>query len=351
MKAGWEVKSFEDCIKKVTYSNKIQRKDFLTEGAYPVISQEEDFINGYWNIEADKFKVEKPVIVFGDHTKVLKYVDFDFVLGADGVKILPPLDFLEPKFFYYQLQTANLEALGYARHYKLLKALNIVFPTLIEQQRIVAILDQAFEGIAKARANTEQNLQNARALFESHLQSIFTQRGEGWTKKRFDQVCVLQRGFDLPTQSRTQGKYPLVTSNGITDTHNQAKVKGPGVVTGRSGSIGNVFFIEEDFWPLNTALYIKDFHGNDPKFIHIFLQYFDLKRYASGAGVPTLNRNFVHSEIVITPDSVNEQKTIVKKVQSLLENTQRLEAFYQRKIACLDELKKSLLQQAFAGEL
>ncbi len=141
MKAGWEIKPFEECIKKVTYTNKIQRKDFLTEGEYPVISQEEDFINGYWNVETDTFKVEKPVIIFGDHTKVLKYVDFDFVLGADGVKILPPLNFLEPKFFFYQLQAANLEALGYARHYKLLKAINIAYPALAEQQRIVAILD------------------------------------------------------------------------------------------------------------------------------------------------------------------------------------------------------------------
>ena len=241
--------------------------------------------------------------------------------------------------------TQKFVGLGYLRNFP------IKVPYLTEQQRIVAILDQAFEGIAKARANAEQNLKNARALFESHLQSVFTQRGDGWTEKRFDQVCVLQRGFDLPTQSRTQGKYPLVTSNGITDTHHEAKVQGPGVVTGRSGSIGNVFFVEDDFWPLNTALYIKNFHGNDPKFIHIFLQYFDLKRFATGTGVPTLNRNFVHSEKIVTPDSIKEQKAIVKKIDALLKETQRLQAVYQRKIALLDELKKSLLQQAFAGKL
>ena len=100
MKNGWKQQPFEDCIEPVTYSQKIQRKDFLDDGAYPVISQEEEFINGYWDREADLFKVKTPLIVFGDHTKVLKYVDFDFVLGADGVKILQPREFLLPKFFF-----------------------------------------------------------------------------------------------------------------------------------------------------------------------------------------------------------------------------------------------------------
>ena len=117
MKAGWQIKSFEECIEKVTYTG----KDFLDSGEYPVVSQEESFINGYWNNQADVFKVHTPVVIFGDHTKVLKYVDFDFVLGADGVKLLCPKAFLLPRFFYYQLQSVNLDSLGYARHYKLLR--------------------------------------------------------------------------------------------------------------------------------------------------------------------------------------------------------------------------------------
>jgi type I restriction enzyme S subunit len=128
MKGAWGRAPFEDCVEKVTYTQKIQRKDFLPEGEYPIVSQEEEFINGYWNQKADLFEVRTPIVVFGDHTKVLKYVDFDFVLGADGVKILQPRDFLLPRFFYYQLQTADLESLGYARHYRLLKELEIGYP-------------------------------------------------------------------------------------------------------------------------------------------------------------------------------------------------------------------------------
>ena len=133
MTKGWKTEPFQACIENVTYTQKIQRKDFLDVGAYPIISQEEDFINGYWDNEGDLFKIETPIVVFGDHTKALKYVDFDFVLGADGVKILQPREFLLPKFFFYQLQTAKLDSLGYARHYKLLKGLQITFPHRPEQ--------------------------------------------------------------------------------------------------------------------------------------------------------------------------------------------------------------------------
>jgi len=191
----WKTLTFTDCIEPVVYTQKIQRKDFLEVGMYPVISQEEAFINGYWNDEADLFHVRKPIIVFGDHTKVLKYVDFNFVLGADGVKILQPREFLLPKFFFYQLQTANLDSLGYARHYRLLKDLGICYPGRPEQQRIVGILDEAFDGIATAKANAEKNLQNARALFESAFVILSDDADhEGWTKTTVGDVALSQKG-------------------------------------------------------------------------------------------------------------------------------------------------------------
>ena len=193
MSADWQTKPFEDCIEKVSYTTKIQRKDFLTEGAFPIISQEEAFINGFWDEEIDLFKVVRPLVVFGDHTKVLKYVDFDFVLGADGVKLLPPRDFLSPRFFFYFLQSVDLDSLGYARHYRLLKELDISYPPLTEQQRIVGILDEAFDGIATAKANAEKNLQNARALFESHLQSVFDASGNSWERVTLE--SLLERGW------------------------------------------------------------------------------------------------------------------------------------------------------------
>jgi type I restriction enzyme S subunit len=232
-----------------------------------------------------------------------------------------------------------------------IKNLTIPLPPLPEQQRIVSILDEAFAAIAKAKANAEQNLKNAKELFKSYLQGVFENKGDGWEEKRFDEICFLQRGFDLPTHSRNEGSHPLVSSNGITDRIDLWKVKAPGVVTGRSGTIGNVHYIEEDYWPLNTTLFIKEFHSNFERFIYFFLKQFDLGKYSSGAGVPTLNRNNVHSEMVWFPKSIKEQQTIVQKLDALSAETKKLEVIYQQKINDLEELKKSVLQKAFSGEL
>jgi len=147
----------------------------------------------------------------------------------------------------------------------------------------------------------------------------------GWESKRLDEVGTLQRGFDLPAPLRTSGPFPLVTSSGPTDTHNEAKVKGPGVATGRSGSIGNVFFVDDDFWPLNTTLYVKDFHGNYPRFVYYLLQLIDLSRFATGTGVPTLNRNDVHGELVALPP-LDEQQRIVAVLDEAFEGLSRARA-------------------------
>src|SRR5690606_30755334 len=158
--------------------------------------------------------------------------------------------------------------------------------------------------------------------------------------KKFKDVCVLQRGFDLPKRMRKQGNYPLVSSSGIIDTHIEPKVKAPGVVTGRSGSIGNLFYVEDDFWPLNTTLYIKDFKGNLEEYVYYFIKQFDLTRFSSGAGVPTLNRNFVHDEKVFSTSDFEAQKRIVNQLNELKEGTLDLEIRYKQKRGDLEDLKK-----------
>jgi len=92
-----------------------------------------------------------------------------------------------------------------------------------------------------------------------------------WKDGKLGDFIELKRGYDLPQAKRNSGTVPLVSSSGVSDQHNIAMVKGPGVVTGRYGTIGQVFYVESDFWPLNTTLYVRDFKGNDPKFIHYFL--------------------------------------------------------------------------------
>jgi type I restriction enzyme S subunit len=281
-----------------------------------------------------------------------------FYFKDGNVLWLKKFDSIEPYFLRYaliafidELQQLSRGSTYNALPINKLKNHEIFVPPIPEQKRIVALLDTVFADLEQTRAKTEQNLKNARELFDSYLQQVFSQKGDGWIEKKLIDVCVLQRGFDLPKRLRSKGKYPLVSSSGITDTHVEAKVTGPGVVTGRSGSIGNVFYIKEDFWPLNTALYIKEFHGNNEKFISWLLRYFDLSRFTSGAGVPTLNRNFVHDELVNIPVSIDEQIHLVTEIENLQDEVDEVIAVYKRKLSTIDELKKSILQKAFSGEL
>ncbi len=171
---GWGKKPFKDCIEDVKYTTKVQRKDFLPEGSFPIVSQEAEFTNGFWNDPSDVFHVTTPVVVFGDHTQVLKFVDFDFVLGADGVKILQAKPPLLPKFFFYQLRSIPLKSLGYARHYRLLKEVQIVFPTHTEQQAIVAQLDTLAAETQRLARIYEWKLAALEELKQSLLHEAFS---------------------------------------------------------------------------------------------------------------------------------------------------------------------------------
>ena len=171
------------------------------------------------------------------------------------------------------------------------------------------------------------------------------ERGSVYQRRLLGDVCTLQRGFDLPTKDRSPGKYALVTSSGSTDTHDKAKVSGPGVVTGRSGSIGSVFFIEDDFWPLNTTLYVKDFHGNDERYVFYLLQFLDLGRFSSGAGVPTLNRNHVHSESVQVACSRDEQERIVSILDQAFAALDRARALAEANLADAQELFEASVER------
>lgn len=133
---------------------------------------------------------------------------------------------------------------------------------------------------------------------------------DGWHECALGDVIELKRGYDLPTTDRQSGQVPIVSSSGVSGRHNQAKVHGPGVVTGRYGTIGQVFFIDEDFWPLNTTLYVRDFKGNDERFISYFLRSVDFQAFNDKSSVPGVNRNDLHRYEVVVPENVDEQRAI-----------------------------------------
>lgn len=159
---------------------------------------------------------------------------------------------------------------------------------------------------------------------------------------QFRDFITLQRGFDLPRHSRDEGEYPVIAATGIHGSHSEFKVHPPGVITGRSGSLGEVVFIEQPYWPLNTTLWVKDFKGNEPRYICYFLKTLDLKRFNSGAGVPTLNRNHLDTLIVNIHDSQSQRKiaTILSAYDDLIENNLR-------RIKILEEMAQTLYREWF----
>ena len=130
-----------------------------------------------------------------------------------------------------------------------------------------------------------------------------------WPQVPLGEVITLQRGFDLPSRDRKPGRVPILSSSGITDYHSEVGVPGPGVVTGRYGTIGQVFLIKEDFWPLNTTLWVKDFHGNDPLWASYLLRTIDFMSCSDKSSVPGVNRNDLHRILVLLPP-LDEQRTI-----------------------------------------
>jgi len=130
-----------------------------------------------------------------------------------------------------------------------------------------------------------------------------------WTTTTLGQVIELKRGYDLPSRDRRDGPYPIVSSPGVSGCHAEAKAKAPGVVIGRYGTLGEVHYITQDYWPLNTSLYVRDFKGNDPRFISYFLRSLDFGAYSDKAAVPGLNRNDLHTAVVRVP-AVAEQRVI-----------------------------------------
>ena len=164
-----------------------------------------------------------------------------------------------------------------------------------------------------------------------------------WEQRKLGEVAPLQRGFDLPVNQMTPGPYPVVMSNGIGGWHSKYMVKGPGVVTGRSGTIGSLHYIEQNFWPHNTSLWVTSFNGNEPRFIYWLYASIGLERFGSGSGVPTLNRNDVHDLRVGFPCDVAEQRrigTFFSRLDSLI-------TLHQRKYDKLVIFKKTMLEKMF----
>ncbi|WP_334088845.1 restriction endonuclease subunit S [Helicobacter typhlonius] len=171
---GWEILPFSKCVNKISIKHKVKTKDYLKNGKYPIIDQAKDFISGYSNDENLLINIKKPVIVFGDHTRCFKFIDFNFIAGADGIKILSPIDEFNEKLFYYFCLALKFEDKGYSRHYQFLEKTNINIPPLEVQKAIVEKLENAFAHIDEAVHHLKAVQTNIPHLKSSLLHSAFS---------------------------------------------------------------------------------------------------------------------------------------------------------------------------------
>ena len=172
---------------------------------------------------------------------------------------------------------------------------------------------------------------------------------DGWQRVRLGDVATLQRGIDLPEADRVSGLIPVYGSNGLLGYHDSSPIRGPGVITGRSGSIGIVYYCETAFWPLNTTLYVKDYHGNNSRYVYHLLSNLHLERFSASTSVPSLNRNFVHPHLVTVPP-LPEQRAIAAVLDSIYDAIEGAEAVIAATEGLRDALLHDLLTHGLPGQ-
>lgn len=242
-----------------------------------------------------------------------------------------------------------------------LRNIIISFPkSLEEQQTIVAKLDQAFAAIDQAKANIEKNIANAKELFQSKLNQIFSQKGEGWEEKRIDEIC---QNFDskripITKNKRIEGIYPYYGASGIVDYVSDFIFEGDYLLVSEDGAnllartYPIAFSVNGKFWVNNHAHILKFVNSYTQKFVEYYLNSIKLDDYVSGMAQPKLNQAKLNSISVPIPfNDFDSQQQIVTQLDQLQEQTNLLVFKYQQKLANLEELKKSILEKAFKGEL
>ncbi len=368
MKAGWQTKKLGELCRIRTGKKDVNQGN--PEGEYPF------FTCAAEHTYSDTFSFDTEALLIAGNGDVGKVSYYKGKFEAyQRTYVVSDFKDVQSRFLYLILDgklkdTVSQQKLGNTMPYikvGMLTDFPVPIPPLPEQQRIVGILDEAFDGIATAKANAEQNLQNARALFESHLQSVFTQRGEGWVEKTLGDVCEATQGVQIPKSEQLPTILPgyrryLYISDFesnknlkyVRDEHPKKLVTPDDIIVANTGSAGKIFRGIDGILSNNLFKVSFDPAMVDRDYIFFFVTSGLFREYQQSIMRGTANPHMGHVNFKSTPistPSIEIQKAVVKKIHEFAEETQRLESLYQRKLAALDELKKSLLHQAFSGAL
>ena len=374
MKQGWEIKKLGDvCYSKSSNVSQNQLADEV--GDYPIFGASGLIKNiSFYHRDKPYLSIVKDGSGFG---RITKMDAFTSVIGT--LQYILPNDEIDLDYLNYTLMSVDFKKYVQGAaiphiYFKDYKNEPFLWMPLPEQQRIVAILDEAFVAIAQAKANAEQNLKNAKELFESYLQNVFETKGEGWEEKTLEQVSkTFGRGKSKHRPRNFSGlyggDYPFIQTGNIRNCNHY--------ITEYTQTYNEVGLAQSKLWPVGTicitiaaniaetgvltfdACFPDSVIGivvnekfADRDFVEYLLQSFKVRIVALGKGAAQANINMGTFENELFPfPSIETQQIIVHQLDALSLETNKLEAIYQQKINDLEELKKSVLQKAFSGEL
>jgi type I restriction enzyme S subunit len=389
VKAGWQLKRLGD-VCKIDKAQGIY-SDLPYVGLENIESHTARFIGSFdpQSVKSSTFRFSTKHVLYGRLRPYLNKVlspDFEGHCSTEIFPLKPSPELNREYLLYWLLSNETVDRINATctgarmprADVKDLLSFDFPLPPLAEQQRIVAILDEAFDGIAKARANAEKNLQNARALFESHLQAVFTQCGEGWLERSLEEVvdtqCTLSYGIVQPGHEYVNG-IPVVRPTDLTtknialdglkridpklaNSYSRTTLRGDELLLCVRGSTGVVSVTTPELAGANVTRGIVPIVFA-PSLLRQDFGYFlmtseavqsQIRAKTYGAALMQINIGDLR-KIAVSFPSLKEQKVITTKLAELAAETERLKSLYQRKLVALDELKKSLLHQAFSGLL
>lgn len=371
MKSGWQTKKLGE-VCEVIAGQSPEGKFYNKEGkGRPFYQGKKEFGRKYinppniWTTQTTKIAVKNDILMsVRAPVGPINYANEDVCIGR-GLAAIRCSSAIESDFLFYFLLSLQKKierrdgAVFDSINKSDIESFTLPLPPLPEQHRIVAILDKAFDGIATAKATAEKNLQNARELFESYLHSIFTQRGEGWTEKGLDQISTNLdcKRIPITKSDRTNGEYPYYGASGIVDYVPDYIFEGDMLLISEDGanllarSTPIAFSVSGKYWVNNHAHILKFENIMTQRFVEFYLNSIKLNKYITGAAQPKLNQKALNSIPIPIPKSIDLLSKFLKSIDTLSIETKRLESIYKKKLLALDELKQSLLHQAFTGQL
>lgn len=352
--AHWDVLPFSLAVKDATSEySKLQKSEYLEQGRFPIVDQGQQKFGGYTDDESVVSLGGCPAVVFGDHTRIFKFIDEPFCLGADGAKVLEPKVELDKKFLFYYLSSLNIESAGYSRHFKFLKENVVPVPPLPEQKRIATILDKA-DAIRRKRQQTIQ-------LADDFLRAVFldmfgdpVSNPKGWEVKPLGSLVVNKDGKRIPIKAADRadmaGEYPYYGASGVIDYVNDFIFEGRHLLIGEDGanlltrSTPIAFIADGRYWVNNHAHVLGEKNSLSLDYLAFSINMRGLESFVSGSAQPKLNQENLNKIPIQVPPLI-----LVDKFSAILNGHQ--EYMGKMIISEPEVLFSSLSQKAFSGQL